>query len=289
MIAEALREAASALAAQGTGTTREEARLEAERMMAAALGASRSQLLLHRMRDAVPASFPVMLARRLAGEPLAHVLGRQQFYGLDFAVTNDVLIPRADSEVLIDAAREALAARPPARVLDCGTGSGALLCAALHFWSEARGIGIDRSPEALEIARHNVGQLGLRGRAEMVVADWTRSGWAEPLLFDGRFDLVLTNPPYVAEADPDLSEEVRAYEPAGALFAGTDGLDAYRALLPQLSMLMTKEGVALVEIGSRQAAAASALAMRCGLEAVLHCDLAGRPRALAITKPAGSG
>lgn len=271
-IADALREAAGLLA-----ETSDTARLDAELLMAHALDVSRTDLLLRHMRDAPPPGFAPLLARRRGHEPVAYILGRQEFYGLDLAVSPAVLIPRGDSEVLVNAA---LAARPDARrVLDCGTGSGALLLAVLAHLPQAQGIGIDRSPEALAIATANAARLRLGERARMVPADWEAPGWAEAL--GGAFDLILANPPYVEDA-ADLAPSVRAHEPAGALFAGPEGLDAYRLLVPQLPALLAPDGVALVEIGSAQAEAVGTIAAAAGLTVLLHRDLAGRPRALQL-------
>jgi release factor glutamine methyltransferase len=270
-IGERLRIAAAEL-----GEVSPSARLDVELLMAAALGVSRSDLLLRHMRDAVPAGFDALYGRRLAHEPVAYILGQAEFYGLEFRVTPAVLIPRADSETLIDAGLAAFADQPPLRVLDCGTGSGALLLAALAQWPGAAGVGIDRSGEALAVAAGNARRLGLDGRVQLLGRDWDNPGWADDL---GRFDLVLANPPYV-EIDAPLARVVRDHEPAGALFAGPEGLDAYRRLVPQLQGLLAPGGVALVEIGSRQAPAVSALADASGLSSHLHRDLAGRPRAL---------
>lgn len=273
-VADALREATALL-----GETSDTARLDAELLMAHALGLSRSDLLLRHMRAAPPAAFASLLARRQAHEPVAYILGRQEFFGLDFVVSPAVLIPRGDSEVLVEAA---LAARPDARrVLDCGTGSGALLLAALAHLPEATGIGIDRSPAALAVAAANAARLVLAGRARMAVADWEAPGWTEAL--GGPFDLILANPPYV-ETMADLAPSVRAHEPAGALFAGPEGLDAYRLLVPQLPVLLAPGGVALVEIGAAQADAVGAIAATAGLCATLHRDLANLPRALQLAR-----
>lgn len=274
-VAETLRQAAAALEA-----TSDTARLDAELLMAHALEVSRSELLLRHMDRPAPDAFAALLARRLAHEPVAYILGCQEFFGLDFAVSSAVLIPRADSEVLVEAA---LAARPDARtVLDCGTGSGALLLAVLANLPQARGLGIDRSGEALAVATANAKRLGLATRARMVAADWDRVGWSDAL--GAPFDLILANPPYV-EAEAELSPSVREHEPAGALFAGRDGLDAYRVLLPQLPALLAPRGVALVEIGATQAVAVTAIAREAGLAVLLHRDLAGRARALSLTLP----
>ncbi len=267
--ADAIRAAAERLAA-----TSDTARLDGEVLMAHLLGCTRTELLLHRMQDPVPPGFAALVERRMGHEPVAYITGRQEFYGLPFRVSPAVLIPRGDSEVLVEAA---LAARPDAlRVLDCGTGSGALLLAVLAYLTAARGVGVDRSEEALAVARTNAEQLGLRPQAEFRQADWTAAGWAEEL---GRFDLVLANPPYV-ETAAELDASVRAHEPAGALFAGPDGLDDYRVLVPQLPALLAPGGVALVEIGATQADAVAAIGAAAGLSARLHHDLAGRPRVL---------
>lgn len=270
-VAEALRAAAARLAA-----TSDTARLDAELLMAHALGATRSDLLLRHMQAPEPAGFAALIDRRAGHEPVAYILESQEFRGLPFAVGPAVLIPRGDSECVVEAA---LAACPAARrVLDCGTGSGALLLAVLHDLNEAHGIGIDASAPALEVASRNAETLGLADRVQFLLADWTQGGWADPL---GRFDLILANPPYV-ESDAVLDPSVRAFEPASALFAGVDGLDDYRVLIPQLPCLLTPIGIAVLEIGATQADAVSAMAAAHGLSHRLQRDLAGRARALVL-------
>lgn len=268
-IRSALREAAELLSA-----TSDTARLDAELLMAHALGVSRSELLLRHLHSGPPAGFTSILDRRLNHEPIAYILGTQPFYGLDLAVSPAVLIPRGDSETVIDAARAAREGRPPARILDLGTGSGALLLAALSLWPEAQGIGLERSAAARAIAARNAATLGLAERAEIIAGDWTQDGWADGL---GRFDLVLANPPYVEE-DAALDLSVSAHEPAEALFAGPDGLDDYRLLIPGLPALLARGGTALFEIGAAQDGAVMTLAQGAGLAAKVHKDLAGRPR-----------
>ncbi|MFN3515986.1 MAG: peptide chain release factor N(5)-glutamine methyltransferase [Novosphingobium sp.] len=276
---EAIRAAALQLAA-----TSDTARLDAELLAAHLLGVSRSEMLLRHMRDPAPPGLAALTLRRLAHEPVAYITGRQDFYGLPLIVSPAVLIPRADSEVLVEAA---LAARPDARrVLDCGTGSGALLLAVLAYLPAASGVGIDCSEDALAIARRNAAALGLAPQAEWRLADWHAPGWADGL--GGPFDLILANPPYV-EADAVLDRSVRDHEPAGALFAGPEGLDDYRVLVPQLPGLLAPGGVALVEIGYQQAEAVGALAAAAGLEWTLQRDLAGRARALELKIPLGKG
>lgn len=269
-IGQALRDAAALLAA-----TSDTARLDAEVLMAHTLGVSRSRLLVSHMRDPAPAGFAELVARRQAHEPVAYICGEQEFFGLPFTVSPAVLIPRADSETLVEAA---LAAAPAARsVLDCGTGSGALLLATLAHLPEATGVGVDRCPEALAVAWRNAARLGLDARASLRLADWDRADWTAALT--APFDLILANPPYV-ESDAPLAASVRAFEPEGALFAGTDGLDAYRVLIPQLPALLAADGVALVEIGWTQADAVAAIGAGARLSARIHRDLGGRPRAI---------
>lgn len=263
--------------------TSDTARLDAEVLMAHALGVSRSDLILRHLGDAVPAGFAALVERRVRHEPVAYITGHQEFWGLDLVVGPAVLIPRGDSETLIDVATRRLHARPPARIIDLGTGSGALLLAALSHWPDATGVAMDRSAAALDVARHNAARLGLDDRARMVCADWTRADWAAadqttPL---GRFDLVLANPPYV-ECDAVLDASVVAHEPHAALFAGEQGLDDYRVIMPQLACLMAPGGMALVEIGATQGPAVCALARAAGLRPIVHRDLAQRPRAVEI-------
>lgn len=274
IVAEALRAATEQLSA-----TSDTARLDAEFLMAHALGVSRSAMLLRHMRDASPETFAALVERRGEHEPVAYIAGRQEFYGLDLAVTPDVLIPRGDSETLIEAAKEGLAERPPRGVLDLGTGSGALLLAALSLWLGAEGVGTDASSAALTVAGRNAERLGLARRARLLRGDWRDAGWSDGL---GRFDLVLCNPPYVEEG-VELDPPVRDFEPASALFAGPDGLDDYRVLIPQLRPLMTPGAVAIFEIGHRQADAVTQIARAAGFAASLRRDLAGRPRALILS------
>jgi len=274
-IAEAIRTAATRLAA-----TSDSARLDAELLMAHALGVSRSELLLRHMAEPPPPGFAALVERRAACQPVAQIIGQQEFFGRAFAVSPDVLIPRADSECVVEAA---LNAAPAARrVLDCGTGSGALLLTLLAELPRAQGVGIDASPAALAMAAANATALGLAERATMMLADWTQPGWDDAL---GRFDLVIANPPYVEDAAP-LAPDVREYEPARALFAGPEGLDDYRILVPQLPRLLTDGGIAVLEIGALQAAAVVQIAAGCGFVAEVHPDLAGRDRAVVLRQKA---
>ena len=219
-VGEVIREAASLLDVAW-------ARIDAELLMAHALGCSRSAMLLHHMREPAPDGFAPLFARRLGHEPVAYITGSAEFYGLELQVSPAVLIPRGDSETLIDAAQEHFGTRdPPQRILDLGTGSGALLLAALSQWPEAQGTGVDASMPALRVAQCNARKLGLAENARFLRRSWRRDGWQRDL---GTVDLVLCNPPYVEE-DADLDPCVREHEPASALFAGAEGLDDYRIL-----------------------------------------------------------
>lgn len=272
-VAQALREAAERLA-----PVSDTARLDAELLLANALGCTRGTLLLNRMADPVPANFAALIKRRLASEPVAYITGVQEFYGRPFAVSPAVLIPRADSESVITAA---LARMDRAgRVLDCGTGSGALLLTLLAERPGWSGIGIDASAEALAVAAANAANLALDDRAALRRADWTQPGWKDGL---APFDLIIANPPYV-EAHAALSREVRDYEPHAALFAGEDGLADYRVLISQLGSLLAPAGWVVLEIGATQGAAVKTLAWEAGFAGQILPDLAGRDRAVALQR-----
>ena len=251
------------------------ARLDAELLLAHALGIDRSRLLLTLGEATVPPGFGALVARRAAQEPIAYITGTRGFWTIDLAVGPGVLVPRADSEALIEAAIEALAGRPPASILDLGTGPGTLLLAALDHWPDARGLGIDRSYRALDYAQRNGAVVGNRAR-------FAQGNWADAI--DARFDLVLANPPYVGLSEL-LPREVRDYEPIAALFAGDDGLSAYRAMVPQLPRLIQSGGVAIIEIGVSQEARVSAILAANGLSAAVRHDASGHSRALVATLP----
>ena len=270
-VADAIRHAAERLSA-----TSDTARLDAELLMAHALGVSRSRMLVTLMREDEPPAFGGLVERRAAHEPLAYITGVQEFCGLEFRVTPDTLIPRGDSETIVEAALEV--APNARRVLDMGTGTGALLLAVLDELPEASGIGIDASAAATAIAQENGERLDLAERARFLTSSWLDDGWSDGL---GQFDLILCNPPYVEE-DAALDPDVRDYEPASALFAGEEGLDDYRAIIPQLGKLILAGGAAVLEIGANQAEQVSAIASESGFESELRRDLAGRPRALIL-------
>lgn len=270
-MAETVR-AALARAAAELADWSASARLDAELLMASALGVGRDAMLLGRLDDPSPVAFEALLDRRRRHEPVAYIVGERDFWTITLAVGPGVLVPRPDSETLIEAAVEHFGQRGPATILDLGTGSGALLLAALAEWPDARGVGVDRSDDALAIAMRNAERLGLAARAELRAGDWGQG-------IDGPFDLILCNPPYI-ELDADLAAEVRGYEPAGALFAGIDGLDDYRRLGPDIARLLAPAGLAVVEIGWTQAEAVSALLADVGLTTMVRQDLGGRDRAI---------
>lgn len=268
---EAIRAAAERL-----GSESDTARLDAELLMAHALGISRSDMLLRAMRDPAPSSFAALVDRRIVREPVAYITGWTEFYGLTLTVTPATLIPRSDSETLIEAALTCMG--PDGNALDLGTGTGALLLAVLENRASWHGVGIDASASALAVAKGNAATQGLAGRSAWYCKSWREAGWADGL---GTFDLILCNPPYV-EDDAALNPEVRDFEPASALFAGPEGLDDYRILIPQLRALMKPRGIAIVEIGANQAEVVGTLAAASGFTVELRRDLAGRPRALVL-------
>jgi len=256
--------------------TSDTARLDSELLMAEALHIDRDRLILSPPDREVPKRFWSMVKRRTKGEPVAYITGRRAFWNIDLHVGPGVLVPRPDSEVLIASAIEHFqGSEPPRRILDLGTGPGTLLLAALDIWPDATGLGIDVSRRALSYFAANARRLGLEQRAKFKLGNWAE-GLKE------QFDLILCNPPYVAEG-AELGLGVREYEPDEALFAGESGLEAYRALAPQLPHLLSPAGLAAVEIGYDQASAVTGLLMRDGLTATTAKDLAGRDRALLLT------
>ena len=270
-IARALADAARQLS-----ETSDTARLDTELLMAEALHIDRDKLILSPPDRQVPKRFWTMVARRKKGEPVGYITGRRAFWNIDLHVGPGVLIPRPDSEVLIASAIEHFEGTGgPKRILDLGTGPGTLLLAALDIWPESSGIGIDVARRALSYASANSRRLGFETRVK-----WKLGNWAEKV--KEKFDLILCNPPYIADS-AELGPGVREYEPDEALFAGKEGLDAYRALAPQLPQLLEPGGLAAVEIGADQAPAVTGLLARDGLQARVAQDLADRPRAVLLT------
>jgi len=263
-------------AARQLSSTSDTSRLDAELLMAEALHIDRDRLLLSPPDRDVPKRFWEMVGRRSEGEPVAYITGRRAFWNIELHVGPGVLVPRPDSEVLIASAIEHFEGTAgPKRILDLGTGPGTLLLAALDIWPDATGLGIDVSRQALSYASANARRLGFDGRLKLM-----QGNWAAGLLES--FDLVLCNPPYIADG-AELGPGVREFEPDEALFAGSEGLDAYRALAPQLPRLLNPGGLAAIEIGPEQAEAVTALLERDGLQATVAEDLGGRARAIVLT------
>ena len=270
-VKQALREAASRLAAIS-----DTPRLDAELLLAHALGVERQALLLDPARFAVPPSFTPLVERRLASEPVAYIVGYRDFWTVRLAVGPGALIPRPDSETLIEAALAHFGTRAPRHILDLGTGPGTLLLAAMSEWPGATGLGIDASDTALGYARANIAALGLETRAELRLGDWADG-------IDGPFDLILCNPPYIGDDEP-LMPDVADHEPPGALFAGPDGLADYRRIIPELARLLALGGAAILEIGATQHILVRELAESAGFCVACRQDLAGRDRVLMLTR-----
>jgi release factor glutamine methyltransferase len=218
-------------------------------------------------------------ARRAVGEPLSRIVGKREFWSLSLAITPHVLDPRSETETIVEAALSILSDRrqDPLRILDLGVGSGALLCGLLTEFGHARGIGVDISADAAEVAQGNIQACGLSLRVEIRVGDWT-SG------LEGEFDLIVSNPPYIPTANlAGLPGEVRNFDPWLALDGGIDGLAAYRRILPESRRLLAPGGWLLAELGAGQAAKVAAVASQCGFtDVTTYQDLAGVDRVVAI-------
>lgn len=252
-------------------------RLDAELLMALGLGMPRDRMLLSSLNAEAPPEFDALLARREAGEPVAYITGIRDFWTVELEVGPGVLVPRPDSETLIEAAVQHFGDRGPRRILDLGTGPGTLLLAALDEWPEAHGVGVDASEAALAYARRNADRLRLSDRVELRLGDWGEG-------LEGPFDLILCNPPYV-ETTAQLPPEVIGWEPHEALFAAADGLSEYRRIAPKIPALLAPGGIACIELGAGQAAAVEPLFEAEGLKASTRPDLAGHLRCLALTRP----
>jgi len=269
---DVLRDAAARLA-----DVSDTARLDAELLMAHAAGITRGELLL-KLRDIeAPADFAALAERRLAHEPVSHIIGTRDFWTLTLRVTRDVLTPRPDSETLIEAAVEHFKGGVgPRRILDLGTGSGALLLAALDEWRDASGLGIDCSEAALAVAQENAKNCNMAERACFRPGNWTEG-------IEECFDLILANPPYI-KTSAQLPRDVAGYEPHLALFAGEDGLNAYRIISKELGERLAPGGVAAIEIGYDQEKSAAQLFSDHGLKVTVKHDLAGLPRCLILAR-----
>lgn len=263
-----------AVARQDLGPASGSARLETELLLSMSTGSSRATLLAYPERTVsveCAALFRSAIRRRAGGEPLAYITGEREFYALQLRVSPDVLVPRADTELLVDTALQYLLAEPHASVLDLGTGSGAIALALKQQCPSAQVTAIDCDAAALAVARDNARRLGLDVR-------FVASHWFEAL-GDERFGLIVGNPPYVPNGDPHFAGPLK-FEPSVALDGGSDGLDAYRAIFTAAPRHLTAPARLLLEHGFNQRAALLELAVAHGFEMEqVYEDLAGTPRA----------
>ena len=274
-VESALRSAAQRLSRAEIDTARLDARLLLGHVLGREVWPHDSAVLT----DPDCHAFDTLLERRLAHEPVSRILGRRGFWSLEFQVTPDTLVPRPDSETLIEAAIAAFANRaPPTRILDLGTGTGCLLLSALSAFPEARGLGLDSSAAAVAVARENASLNHLTDRAEFAFGNWS-DDVCEPS------ELILSNPPYIATRElADLAPEVRDHDPHPALDGGLDGLDAYRSLSLVIPRFLTPGGIAVLELGAGQEAAVAELMAKADLTVLgTRPDLAGIPRALMLS------
>ncbi|HEY5081526.1 MAG TPA: peptide chain release factor N(5)-glutamine methyltransferase [Bauldia sp.] len=284
-VAALRREIAGMLAA-----TSPTAALDARLVVAHVLGWAPNDVLLRdsdRINDAAVLTAEALARRRAGGEPVARVVGEKEFYGLVFDLSPETLVPRPDTETVVDAVLAAVAADTPAAILDLGTGSGAILVALLTQLPRATGVGVDVSPGALATARRNAEKLGVAPRAVFVAGDWGRG-------IDRHFDVVVANPPYVASGSiAGLPVEVRDHDPHVALDGGADGLAAIRAILADLDRLLAADGVAFVEIGFDQAPEVRRLAGEHGFACAFQRDLGSIDRVAILRRqsfpPSGPG
>jgi len=286
---QSVEAARRALTAQLKSAATESADLDARLLTGHALGLDLTGLIVAAQRQLTPdesARLAEFARRRLAGEPVARIIGEKEFWGLPLQLSSATLVPRPDTETVVELALELARAGGNLdrrlRIADLGTGSGAILLALLSELPAAQGFGTDISQAALQTARLNAARAGLSDRATFIACDYA-SGLAGP------FDLIVSNPPYIRSADIDgLATEVRNHDPLAALDGGADGLDAYRALIPQAAGLLAPRAALVVEAGEGQSAEIQALMTAAGLMPVIapKADLAGIPRAVAGHKMA---
>jgi len=261
-------------------------RLDAELLLMRAWSVSRTDLIIRAAEivpEAIKLAFDKLVQRRQEREPLAYILGEKEFWSRLFQVNADVLIPRPETELVVELALARLPTEGVLRVLDLGTGSGCILLSLLAEQGEATGVGVDASPDALEIAVENAVALGLAGRADFLLSDWFSA-------FDGQFDLIVSNPPYIALGEmAGLAPEVLKWEPMAALCAGPLGLEAYDSIAAGIGPYLAPGGRVLLETGPTQAGAVSRLFQAAGLQAVaVHRDMDGRERVVEMAKAAES-
>ncbi len=264
--------------------------LDARLLLGAALGLDLTGLAKAAARRLAPqdaARLAGYAQRRIAGEPVARILGVKEFWGLALQLSATTLVPRPDTETVVDAALQMMgppARKSPLRIADIGTGTGALLLALLSEWPHAFGVGSDIDEQALRMAAANARRLNLADRAAFVTCNYTEA-------LQGPFDLIVSNPPYIPTQEiAALAAEVRDHDPRRALDGGTDGLDAYRILAPEAVRLLAPEGMLLVEVGQNQADEVEELMAAAGLERLpRRADLAGIPRVVTGRKQRPQG
>ncbi len=272
-VADLLAAGTRALVEAGVRRPRFEARLALGHI----LGVDAATVIGHPERPVDEESrrrYAEIITRRKRREPWPYIVGLREFWSLPFRVTPDTLVPRPETETLVEAALAFAAGRDaPMRLVDLGTGSGCLLLALLSELPKASGIGVDRSEAALAVARANAESLGLESRVRLICGDWAES-------VRGPYDLTVCNPPYVAEGEIDsLDAEIARFEPRAALAGGADGLDAFRAIAPHLLRLVAPGGAAFFEVGAGQAPQVAAMLSGAGLQHIeIRNDLAGIPR-----------
>lgn len=254
---------------------RREARLEAQILAAHALGVDRAWLIGHD-RDALSPdqsnAIEKLISRREQGEPVAYILGEKEFYGRVFKVTPDVLIPRPETELLVETALERLPRHRPARILDLGTGSGCIAITLALARPDSEVTAVDVSTHAIQLAEANARRLGV-SHCRFVVSDWYAG------LNSDRFDMIVSNPPYIDANDPHLAQEDLRHEPQSALVSGSSGLDDIDTIVARAVYRLEQGGWLLFEHGYNQAVSCRALLINAGFDAVFNLtDMAGLPR-----------
>lgn len=282
-VADAIRWAASALEPSENSSSRN--RADANLLLRHTLGISSAELHAHPERALTPSEMELFRAHieaRLHGKPIQYITGQQEFFGLDFQVTSDVLIPRPETEHLVEAAISRLKHHPSPHIADVGTGSGAIAVAVAHALPRSTVVALDMNPKALSVATKNAQRHGVAEQIRFIPSDLLAAVQEE------RFDAILSNPPYVSLGESViLPREVREYEPATALFAGPTGLEFYRRLIPSAWQLLQDEGWLMLEIGHGQQSPIQT--MLDGWEVVeFVADLQGIPRVVIARKPHGS-
>ncbi|SFZ85797.1 release factor glutamine methyltransferase [Devosia enhydra] len=257
--------------------------LDARRLAEAAFGCTALALYTNEHEPADPdalARLEAFAQRRIAGEPVSRILGVKAFWGLDFLLSPETLVPRPETEMLVRRGLERLEGKARPRLLDLGTGTGCIAIALLHECPDAQAMAVDLSPGALETARENAARHGVADRLDLRLGSWF-----EPIALGERFDLVVSNPPYIADAErPALSVEVRDHDPHLALFGGPDGLEPYRIIAAELARHLKPGGLGLFEIGHSQGPTVRAILAAAGFSQIAVArDLEDRDRMVVVT------